>query len=95
MGKIYLNGEIKLCHFYDSTSLLMDFAKFVAPNQAVSDISTVDLKNYRKKLIKVSKSPNPINKSIAAVKAMYIYSWYEAVQLVSEATMTLSSRTIR
>ena len=53
MGKIYLNGEIKLRHFYDSTSLRMDFVKFVAPNRAVSDISTVDppvdLQNYRKK----------------------------------------------
>jgi site-specific recombinase XerD len=71
MGKIYLIEEIKLRHFYDQTSLLMDFVKFAAPNQAVSDISTVDLQNYREKLIKISKSPNTINSRIATVKAMY------------------------
>lgn len=71
MGKIYLIGEIKLRHLYDQTSLLMGFVKLAAPNQAVSDISTVDLQNYRKKLIKISKSPNTISNRIATVKAMY------------------------
>ena len=64
-------GEIKLRHLYDQASLLRDFVRFVGPNQAVSDISTVDLQNYRKKLIKAGKSPNTINNRIATVKAMY------------------------
>ncbi len=64
-------GEIKLLHLYDQTSLLRGFVRFAGPNRAVSDISTVDLQNYRKKLIKASKSPNTINNRIAAVKAMY------------------------
>jgi len=64
-------GEIKLRHLYDQTSLLRDFVRFVCPNRTVSDISTVDLQNYRKKLIKAGKSPNTINNRIAAVKAMY------------------------
>jgi len=64
-------GEIKLRHLYDQTSLLRDFVRFVGPNRVVSDISTVDLQNYRKKLIKTGKSPNTINNRIATVKAMY------------------------
>jgi len=64
-------GEIKLRHLYDQASLLRDFVRFVGPNQAVSDISTVDLQNYRKKLIKAGKSPNTVNNRIATAKAMY------------------------
>ena len=64
-------GEIKLRHLYDQTSLLRDFARFVGPNRAVSDISTVELQTYRKKLIKAGKSPNTVNNRIATVKAMY------------------------
>ena len=64
-------GEIRLRHLYDQTSLLRDFVRFVGPNRAVSDISTVELQNYRKKLIKAGKSPNTINNRIAAIKAMY------------------------
>ncbi|MHC4534770.1 MAG: tyrosine-type recombinase/integrase [Planctomycetota bacterium] len=64
-------GEIKLRHLYDQTSLLRDFVRFSGSNRTVSDISTVDLQNYRKKLIKAGKSPNTINNRIAAVKAMY------------------------
>ena len=64
-------GEIKLRHLYDQTSLLKDFVKFIGPNRVVSDISTVDLQNYRKKLIKSGKAPNTINNRIATVKAMY------------------------
>ncbi len=51
-------GEIKLRYLYDQTSLLRDFVRFVGPNHTVSDISTVDLQNYRKKLIKAGRSPN-------------------------------------
>ena len=66
-------GEIKLRHISDQISLLRAFVRFVGPNRLLSDISTVDLQNYRKKLIKAGKSPNTINNRIAAVKAMY--SW--------------------
>jgi len=64
-------GEIRLRHLYDQTSLLRDFVRFVGPNRAVSDICTVELQNYRKKLIKAGKSPNTVNNRIATVKAMY------------------------
>ena len=66
-------GEIKLRHVHDQISLLKSFVGFVGQQRSVEDISTVDLQNYRKKLIKAGKSPNTINNRMAAVKAMY--SW--------------------
>jgi len=64
-------GEIELRHVSDQISLLKGFARFVGPQRLVSDISTVDLQNYRRKLIKTGKSPNTINNRLAAVKAKY------------------------
>ena len=76
-------GEIKLRHLYDQTSLLRDFVRFAGPNRAVSDISTVDLQNYRKKLINADKSPNTINNRIASVKAMY--NWALDNEIIEQA----------
>jgi len=64
-------GEIKPRHLYDQTSLLRDFVRFVGSNRVLSDIVTVDLQNYRKKLIKLDKAPSTINNRLTAVKAMY------------------------
>jgi len=66
-----LIGEITLRHLHDQISRLRNFAKFIGPNQLVSEISTIDVQNYRRKLIKSGKSPNTINNHIAAVKSMY------------------------
>jgi integrase len=64
-------GEIQPRHVSDQILLLKDFVRFVGPNRPVSDISTIELQNYRKRLIKARKSPNTINNRIAAFKAMY------------------------
>ena len=64
-------GEIKPRQVYDQTGLLRDFVKYIGPNRIVSNISTIDLQNYRKKLIKIGKAPNSINNHISAIKAMY------------------------
>ncbi|MFA6186333.1 MAG: tyrosine-type recombinase/integrase [Phycisphaerae bacterium] len=64
-------GEIKQRHVYDKTSLLKDFVKFIGANCSVEDITTIDLQNYRKKLIKAGKSPNTINNRIASIISMY------------------------
>jgi integrase len=64
-------GEIQSRHVSDQISLLKDFVRFVGLNRSVSDISTIELQNYRKKLIKARKSPNTINNRITAVKTMY------------------------
>jgi integrase len=64
-------GEIRFRQVCDQTLLLKDFARFVGPNRVISDVSTMDLQNYRKKLIKSGKAPQTMNNRIAAVKAMY------------------------
>jgi len=64
-------GEIKPRQVCDQTSHLQDFVKFIGPNRLVSNITTIDLQNYRKKLIKVGKAPNNINNHISSFKAMY------------------------
>jgi YHS domain-containing protein len=40
-------GEIKSRHVSDQILLLKDFVRFVGPNRTVSDISTIELQNYR------------------------------------------------
>ncbi len=64
-------GEIKPRQVYDQTRLLRDFVRYIGPNRIISSISTIDLQNYRKKLVKAGKAPNTINNHISAVKAMY------------------------
>jgi integrase len=64
-------GEIKLRHLHDQILLLRHFARFTGPNRLVSQISTIDLQNYRRRLIKAGKSANTINNRLAAVKAMF------------------------
>jgi integrase len=64
-------GEVKLRHVYDQTLILRSFVKFVGPNRPVSAISTIDLQNYRTKLIKESKTASTINNHISSIKAMY------------------------
>lgn len=64
-------GEVKPRHLSDQVSLLRVFVKFVGPHRLVSDISTLDLQNYRTKLIRAGISANTINNRIAALKAMY------------------------
>ena len=63
--------EIKLGQVYDQTIVLRDFARFIGRNTAVSEISTIDLQNYRARLIKQGKSAARINNHISAFKAMY------------------------
>jgi len=65
------SGEIQLRHVSDQVFHLKRFVRFVGPHRPVSDVSTMDLQNYRKKLIQASTSPNTINNHIATLKAMY------------------------
>ena len=64
-------AEITRSYVYDQTRLLRDFVKYIGPNCIVSNISTIDLQNYRKKLVKTGKAADTINNRITAVKAMY------------------------
>jgi len=64
-------GEISVAYVYAQTRRLRGFAKFVGPHTLVSDVSTLDLQRYRRKLAKDSKAPHTINSQISAIKAMY------------------------
>ena len=44
-------GEIESRHVSDQILLLKGFVRFVGPNRMVSDISTIELQDYRKRLI--------------------------------------------
>ena len=54
-------GEISPAYFNDQIRYLRTFAKFVGPNTLVSDVSTLDLQSFRRKLAKDSKAPYTIN----------------------------------
>lgn len=64
-------GEIKPSRLYGLASQLREFAKSVGPNRIVSDIATIDLQNYRTRLIKSGSAHSTINSRIATVKALY------------------------
>ncbi|HNS22426.1 MAG TPA: tyrosine-type recombinase/integrase [Sedimentisphaerales bacterium] len=64
-------GEVKPRHLSDQVSLLKAFVRFVGPHRLVSDVATLDLQNYRTRLIGAKNLPNTINNRMAAVKAMY------------------------
>ena len=68
------SNEIKQRQLYDQTRLLKHFVKYIGPNTSVTQITTIDIQNYRKKLIKDHKSANTINNYISAIKAMYNWS---------------------
>jgi len=64
-------GEIKLGQVYDCKITLKDLAQYLGPNRNLSVIKTIDLQNYRSKLIAEGKSAARINNHISAFKAMY------------------------
>ena len=45
-------GEIGAVQISDQTTVLRDFVRYIGPHCSVSDISTMDLQNYRSKLVK-------------------------------------------
>jgi integrase len=67
-------AEITRSYVYDQTRLLRDFVRYIGPNRIISNISTIDLQNYRKKLVKTGKAANTINNRITAIKAMYTWA---------------------
>jgi integrase len=64
-------AEVTLPRVYEQILILRSFAKFIGSHRPVSEISTLDLQGYRRKLVKDSKSPNTINSHIGIIKAMY------------------------
>jgi len=64
-------GEIKLRYVYDQILILRRFARFIGANRPVSKIVTMDLQNYRRRLIKDGKTASSVNGHISIVKAMF------------------------
>ena len=64
-------GEIKLRQLHDQTRLLRSFVKYIGPNRTLSDVNTIDLQNFRAKLVKAGKAATTVNNHISAIKAMY------------------------
>ncbi len=75
-------GEIRLRQVYDQTTLLRDFVQYIGTNRKISEISTIDLQNYRSRLIKQGKSAARVNNYISAFKAMF--HWAVENQLVNK-----------
>ena len=65
------SGEIKLRQLHDQIALLRNFVRFIGPNCLVCQVCTMDLQEYRNKLIGEGKAAKTINNRIAAFKAMY------------------------
>lgn len=76
-------GQITIRHVSDQTILLRDFVRFIGPNKTVSEVTTMDLQNYIRKLIRMKKSANTINNRIAAIKAMY--NWALDNEIISNS----------
>ena len=72
-------SEVTPSYVYDQTLLLRDFAKYIGPNRIVSNISTIDMQNYRKKLVKTGKAADTINNRITAIKAMYNWAFNNGI----------------
>jgi integrase len=64
-------GEISQRHFYDQKNLLKGFVRHIGANRLVSEVTALDLQNYKKELIHAGKNPNTINNRLAAVKAVF------------------------
>ena len=76
-------GEIKLRQVYDQTALLKDFVQHMGTSRRLSEINTIGLQDYRRRLIKQDKSAARINNYISALKAMY--HWAIENELMSNA----------
>ena len=64
-------GEITHRHYYDLKSRLREFAKFIGPNQKISEVVTLQIQDYRQKLIKSGRRPDTINTKLSAVKSLF------------------------
>lgn len=74
-------GEIRLRQVYDQTTHLRDFVRHIGTSRRMSEISTIHLQDYRKRLIKQGKSAARVNNYISAFKATF--HWALENELIS------------
>jgi integrase len=73
-------------YYADEVKALRRFARYMGPGCLVSEIRTVELQNYRNKLLKTYRSPSGINLNLAVMKAMF--HWAKKNDILQEIPNT-------
>lgn len=64
-------GEISTRHFSDQVKSLTKLTRFLGQHRLIGEMSTVDLQNYKRKLVKSYSSRHRINLNIAIMKSAF------------------------
>ncbi|MHC4863177.1 MAG: tyrosine-type recombinase/integrase [Planctomycetota bacterium] len=65
------SAEITIRHYADQSSCLKKFMSFIGQHRKISEISSLDLQNYKRKLKRAYNSAHRINLSISIMKTMF------------------------
>jgi integrase len=65
------SAEIAIRHHADQISCLKKFMSFIGQHRKISEISTIDLQNYKRKLKRTYNSAHRINLHISTMKTMF------------------------
>ena len=65
------SAEITFRHYVDQISCLKKFMSFIGQYRKISEISTLDLQNYKRKLKRAYNSAHRINLHISIMKTMF------------------------
>ena len=65
------SGEITADHYRDQLKTLRNMVRFLGQNSMIYEICTLDLQDFKKKLVKKFKSAHRINLNISIMKAMF------------------------
>lgn len=75
-------GEIKQRYYYDQCLHLKALAQFIGPDTAVGGIKTIQIQNFRKKLLDGRKAAATVNNHLAAIKAMF--NWASDNEIIDQ-----------
>lgn len=64
-------GDLTACYYADQVRILRRFARHIGPSCLISQIKTVELQNYRNKLLRIYNCPSGVNLNLAVMKAMF------------------------
>ena len=77
-----LQGELSSRHFSDQINSLRKLTKFLGPHSLTSEIITLELQNYKRKLVQHFGSKHRINLHLAIMKAMF--HWAKKNEILRE-----------
>jgi integrase len=75
-------GQVSASHYRDQVSSLRMLVRFLGQHRLVSEISALDLQNYKRKLLKSYGSAHRVNLNIAIMKA--VFHWAKKNDVLSE-----------